>query len=148
MTDDTNSVSPKEVNARIFEIFSNMSEDENRKFLSMLISKIPEEKGRELLKKLEGWVLSKHDDLREHPRKHSSILVEILSDGINFTDFIQDISNGGVFIQTNGNFYAYQQITMTFSLPKAKKDITVSGKVVWVDLQGIGVQFNELLPDI
>jgi len=125
MTDDTDRVSPKEVNARIFEIFSNMSEDENRKFLSMLISKIPEEKGRELLKKLEGWVLSKHDDLREHPRKHSSILVEILSDG-----------------------YAYQQITMTFSLPKAKKDITVSGKVVWVDSQGIGVQFDELLPDI
>jgi len=42
MTDDTDRVSPKEVNARIFEIFSNMSEDENRKFLSMLISKIPE----------------------------------------------------------------------------------------------------------
>jgi len=37
---------------------------------------------------------------------------------------------------------------MTFSLPKAKKDITVSGKVVWVDSQGIGVQFDELLPDI
>ena len=148
MTDDTDRVSPKEVNARIFEKFSNMSEDENRKFLSMLISKIPEEKGRELLKKLEGWVLSKHDDLREHPRKHFSILVEILSDGVSFTDFIQDISNGGVFIQTNGNFYVHQQITMAFSLPKTKKDITVSGKVVWVDSQGIGVQFNEVLLDI
>jgi len=37
---------------------------------------------------------------------------------------------------------------MTFSLPKAKKDITVGGKIVRVDSQGIGVQFDELLPDI
>ena len=148
MTDDTNSISPKEINARIFEIFSNMSEDENRKFLSILISKIPEEKGRELLKKLEGWVQSKDIDLREHPRKYTSVLVEILSDGVIFTEFIQDISNGGVFIQTDGNFYLYQKITMTFSLPKGKKDITVSGKVVRVDSQGISVQFDEVLPDI
>jgi hypothetical protein len=148
MTDDTNSVSPKEINARIFEIFSNMSENENRKFLSILISKIPEEKGRELLKKLEGWVKSKDIDFREHPRKYTSVLVEILSDGVIFTEFIQDISNGGVFIQTDGNFYLYQKITMTFSLPKGKKDITVSGKVVRVDSQGISVQFDEVLPDI
>jgi len=148
MTDDTNRLNPKEINARIFEIVSNMSEDENRKFLSILISKIPEEKGRELLAKLEGWVQSKDDDLRENPREYSSVLVEILSDGVSFTDFIQDISNGGVFIKTNGKFYAHQQITMAFSLPKSKKDITVSGKVVWVDSQGIGVKFDEVLPDI
>ena len=148
MIDDTNRLNPKEINARIFEIVSNMSEDENRKFLSILISKIPEEKGRELLAKLEGWVQSKDDDLREHPREYSSVLVEILSDGVSFTDFIQDISNGGVFIKTNGKFYAHQQITMAFSLPKSKKDITVSGKVVWVDSQGIGVKFDEVLPDI
>ena len=148
MTDDTNRIRPKEVNVRIFEIVSNMPEDEMRKFLSILISEIPKEKGLELLTKLEGWVQSKQLDLREHHRKHSSILVEILSDGVIFTDFIQDISNGGVFIQTNGNFSVYQQITMTFSLPKAKKDITVGGKIVRVDSQGIGVQFDELLPDI
>ena len=148
MTDDTNRIRPKEVNVRIFEIVSNMPEDEMRKFLSILISEIPKEKGLELLTKLEGWVQSKQLDLREHHRKHSSILVEILSDGVIFTDFIQDISNGGVFIQTNGNFSVYQQITMTFSLPKAKKDITVSGKIVRVDSQGIGVQFDKLLPDI
>ena len=148
MTDDTNRIRPKEVNVRIFEIVSNMPEDEMRKFLSILISEIPKEKGLELLTKLEGWVQSKQLDLREHHRKHSSILVEILSDGVIFTDFIQDISNGGVFIQTNGNFSVYQQITMTFSLPKAKKDITVSGKIVRVDSQGIGVQFGEVLPDI
>ena len=73
---------------------------------------------------------------------------ECISDGLNFTDFIQDISHGGVFIQTNGNFYVDQKIAMTFSMPKSEKDITVSGKIVRVDSQGIGVKFDALLPDI
>jgi hypothetical protein len=32
---------------------------------------------------------------------------------------------------------------MNFSLPKVEKDITVSGKVVRVVSQGIGVKFDE-----
>jgi len=62
--------------------------------------------------------------------------------------FIQNISNGGVFIHTDFSINIDQQITMTFSLSRAEKDIKVSGKVVRVDSQGIGVKFDKLLPDI
>jgi len=151
-------------NARLFQILSYMSEAERQKLQSALIANLPKSESRKhlsvlipnlsvtkrlkLLKKLENWHRSKLAELREHPRKSSFISTECLSDGVSFTDFIQNISNGGVFIQTDANFYIGQQITMTFSLPKVEKDITVSGKVVRCDSQGIGVKFDELLHHI
>jgi hypothetical protein len=100
------------------------------------------------LEKLKNWHNSKVLELREYLRKNTFIPTECTSDGLNFTDVIQDISHGGVFIQTNGNFYVDQKISMTFSIPKSEKDITVSGKVVRADSQGIGVKFDELLPEV
>ena len=152
------------INARLFQILSYMSEAERRKLQSALIVNLPKSESRkhlsvlipnlsvtkrlELLKKLENWHRSKLAELRKYPRKSYFIPAECLSDGVSFTDFIQNISNGGVFIQTDANFYVGQQITMTFSLPKVEKDITVSGKVVRVDSLGIGVKFDELIPNI
>jgi hypothetical protein len=152
------------INAQLFQILSYMSEAERRKLQSTLIANLPKSESRkhlsvlipnlsvtkslELLKKLGNWYHSKLAELREHPRESSFIPAECVSDGVSFTDFIQNISNGGVFIQTDADFYIGQQITMTFSLPKVDKDITVSGKVVRFDSQGIGVKFDELLHDI
>jgi len=152
------------INAQLFQILSYMSEAERRKLQSTLIANLPKSESRKhlsvlipnlsvtkrlkLLKKLGNWHHSKIAELREHPRESSFIPAECVSDGVSFTDFIQNISNGGVFIQTDADFYIGQQITMTFSLPKVDKDITVSGKVVRFDSQGIGVKFDELLHDI
>ncbi len=117
----------------------------SHKVLSRLIRIVidmPEVDQQNLLEKLERSSLT---EMREHLRKPSFIPVDCSSQDVCYTDFIQDISNGGVFIQAEGNFYIGQQITLTFSLPKTKKDITVQGEVVRVDLQGIGVKFNEPL---
>ena len=62
--------------------------------------------------------------------------------------FTQNMSNSGVFIQTDIGFHIDQQITMIFLPPKIEKDITVSGKVVRFDSQGIGVKFDEILHGI
>ena len=153
-----------EINARLFKMLAYMSEaerqelqsvlmpglpqDENRKDLSVSIINLSQLKRRDLLEKLENWQNSKLLELREYLRKNTFIPTECTSDGLNFTDFIQDISHGGVFIQTNGNFYVDQEITMTFSIPKSEIDITVNGKVVRADSKGIGVKFDELLPGV
>ena len=153
-----------EVNSLLFQIISFMSEaergnlksilnsklskTEHGKDLSSLIISISEAKRRELLKELTNWYHSKHVELREFPRRPFSIPVELSTNGFTYMCFIQNISNGGVFIHTDFSINIDQQITMTFSLSKAEEDITVSGKVVRVDSQGIGVQFDELLPDI
>jgi len=124
-------------------LIDNPSEIENQKDLCLLISSISETERRELLKKLVIWYHSKSVELRESPRKPFSFPVEHISNGVNFIYFIQNISNDGVFIQANDNFHIGQQIIMNFALPKVEKDMTVSGKVVRIVSQGIGVKFDE-----
>ena len=161
MTDTGNELSIHEVKSRILQmindmsegdrkrlpaiLFANQSDAENKKLLSMIIAVLPELDLRKLWKQLEGWHTFNLRELRKHPRKASFISVESSSDDIAFTDFIQDISNGGVFIQTDGGFYIGQQIALTFSLPKTQQDIRVNGEVARIDATGIGVKFNEPL---
>ena len=78
----------------------NLSETENRKDLSLLISSISETERRYLLKKLVNWHHSKSIELREYSRIPFSIPVEYSTNGIRFIYFIQNISDDGVFIQT------------------------------------------------
>ena len=127
---------------------SKLSKTEQRKDLSSLITSISEANRRELLKKLTNWYHSKHVELREFPRRPFSTPVELSTNGLTYTCFIQNISDGGVFIHTDFDFNIDQKITMIFSLSKAEKDITVGGKIVRIDSQGIGVQFDEVLHDI
>ena len=127
---------------------SKLSKTEQRKDLSSLITSISEANRRELLKKLTNWYHSKHVELREFPRRPFSTPVELSTNGLTYSCFIENISNGGVFIHTDFNFNIDQRITMIFSLSRVKKDIKVDGKIVRVDSQGIGVKFGEVLPDI
>ena len=161
MATNENELNIYEVNSLLFQIIScmgeterrelrsvlsdNLSETENRKDLSLLISSIPETERRYLLKKLVNWYHSKSIELREYSRIPFSIPVEHSTNNVRFIYFIQNISDDGVFIQTDGNFHIGQQIIMNFSLPKVEKEITVSGKVVRVDSRGIGVKFDELI---
>ena len=111
-----------------------------------LILKMPEADQRNLLKKLEtkhtGNAWKYPVDQRKYPRKTTFIAVDFSTHDVRFTDFIQNISNGGVFIQTGASFYRGQQISMTFSLPKFGDGITIKGEVVRFDAQGIGVKFT------
>ena len=153
-----------EVNALLFQIISFMSEAERKnlesllksrisgtrpgKDLSSLITGISEGKRRALLKKLTHWYHSKRVELREFLRKPFSAPVEVSTNGLTYMCFIENFSSGGVFIHTDFNFDIDAQITMTFSLSKAEKDVTVRGRVVRVDSRGIGVKFDEVLPDL
>ena len=158
-----------EVNSLLFQLISYMSETERRKLqtalmakarngkdLSSLITGISEAKRCELLGKLTNWYLSKHSDLRGrskhtelrgYPRKPFTIPVELSKNGFTFMCLTQNISHSGVFIHTDFSFHIDQQITMVLSPPKIEKDITVGGKIVRVDSKGIGVKFDELIPD-
>ena len=158
-----------EVNSLLFQIISYMSETERRKLqaalmanakngkdLSSLIISMSEVKRCELLERLTSWYLTKysnlkkypkHTDLRGYPRKPIKIPVELSKNGFTFMCLTQNISNSGVFIQTDFSFHIDQQITMVLSPPKIEKDITVGGRITRVDSRGIGVKFDELIPD-
>ena len=132
MTNNDNLISKEEVYNKILTIIASLSESRMRK----------------LLKSLEKWQQSKFDEKREHPRKQTFIWTECSADTRFFTDFIQNLSVSGLFIETQLPFFVGEKLSMTFSLPGADDPIKITGKIVRVDPNGIGVQFDELLSDI
>lgn len=104
-----------------------------------LIKKIPEEEQRALLKELEERLF---EGKRKHERKPFLMAVDYSTQDHVYKDFIQNVSAGGVFIQTNMPFSVGQEVSLTFPLPNYQKYIKIIGKVVRIDLQGIGVRFK------
>lgn len=121
----------KEVQNRISEIISRMSEAQSRKFL----------------KGLEKWQQFNLVENRKYQRKKTFILVDCSNDRIVFTDFIQNLSASGLFIETRLPLYVGEELSLTFSLTDIEDHVKITGKIVRVDSKGIGVQFEELLPD-
>jgi uncharacterized protein (TIGR02266 family) len=119
------------------EIQSNESSITAR--LIELIKNMPEDKQRALLKDLEG---KPFEGRRKHARKPFLMAVDYSTQDHVYKDFIQDISTGGVFIQTHMPFSVGQEVSLTFPLPNYQKHIKIVGEVVRSSPQGVGVKFK------
>lgn len=94
---------------------------------------------------------SENHPLKEKRRSRripSSSPVSYATRGIAYEDFLQDISAGGVFIETHAMFTVGQSLTLTFPMPGHQHFITVTGEVVRTTGQGIGVQFDRAVQDL
>ncbi len=111
------------ITARLIELIKNMSEDEQRT----------------LLKDLEERPF---EGRRKHVRKPFLMAVDYSTQDHVYKDFIQDISSGGVFIQTHMPFTVGQEVSLTFPLPSFQKHVKVIGEVVRSTPQGVGVKFK------
>ena len=107
------------------------------RLLNMVLD-MPPEKQLELLALLDKW---QHTGARKHNRKPWKIAVEYASGNRIYRDYIKDISNGGVFIETTTPFTVGQIIKMKFPLPNYQKLVKATGEIVWCSPQGIGVKF-------
>jgi len=121
-----------EVRARFAELISHMSQAEMQ----------------ELIGGLEKKYKPEPTDHRKHLRKPSKIIVDFSIDDFPFTNFIQDISAGGAFIETALPFSTDKELSMTFTLPGHEDSVKITGKIVRTGPKGIGVQFNELLREV
>ena len=59
-----------------------------------------------------------------------------------YRDFIQDISETGLFIKTSNIFSVGQTIVMTFISPDQQKPYKINGEIIRVHTDGIGVKFK------
>lgn len=59
-----------------------------------------------------------------------------------YKDYIQNISAGGVFIETQMPFAEGQELSLSFPLPNYQKYIKISGEIVRTSPHGIGVRFK------
>ncbi len=79
---------------------------------------------------------------REHTRKPFYNIVDYATQNSFHKDFLKDLSVGGVFIETHFPFSVGQDISLTFTLLKAQKQIKIGGKIVRLSENGIGVKFS------
>jgi Tfp pilus assembly protein PilZ len=115
---------------RLFQLIVSMSDDERRTLLKLL------ERG-----------LLKGRCRRGHFRKTLRLPVSYAIGEHAHSDFVRDISLGGVFILTRTPFQAGQQIRLIFKRKGSDSPITILGRVTRVTLEGIGVKFLSLNND-
>jgi len=118
--------------------------DGHSKITEQLIGRVvslSEEAQRKLLDLLDEWnFLGK----REYSRQSCLIAVDYSTKDRFFKDFIQDISAGGVFIETREPFTIGQQVALTFTIPNSQVPFRVSGEIARSTSDGIAVKFKQV----
>lgn len=110
--------------------------------LTDLIKTISDEKKKHLLDLLNEW---QKEEKRGDARIPCLISVDYSTKDRVYRDFIQDLSNGGVFIESRDAFSIGQEVAMTFSLPNSQSHFKITGEVVRNEKEGIGVKFAKKL---
>lgn len=115
--------------------------------ISEIIDRMSDVEIRSLLKYLEKWSKYTFGDKRKHHRKASYIHAICETNNCYFTDFITNISSGGLFIETGIPLSVHQDVFITFVFPHAKAPTKVTGKMIRVDPKGIGVKLYDSIPE-
>ena len=143
---------PYSIVPRIFELIHDLTPDQQfdllKQFLKdnvttqlfKLVVSIPEDQQKNILNYLEELISQK--DGRRDSRKACLITVNYAVDGRAFTNYIQDISPTGVFIESSESFAVGQDILMTFSFPDMEDSFRIGGEISRTTPKGFGVKFN------
>ncbi|MBI3609856.1 MAG: TIGR02266 family protein [Nitrospirae bacterium] len=92
-------------------------------------------------------------DRRKDPRFDVSIKVDYSTKGMFISNYVTNLSKGGVFIQTENPLPIQSQINLTFTLPDININIEAKGRVAWTyDIKkgtstivpGMGIKFTEI----
>ena len=123
MADTSNEAGRSRVISRIFELINRMSKDEQQALLVELERGLY--KGR-----------------REHERKSFLETLDYTSAAGAYRDFVKNISEGGIFIETRNPLSVGEEISMTLLDSKHKKRLKIQGEIVRMEREGIGVKFK------
>ena len=76
-------------------------------------------------------------DIRHSCQKEADVFIGAR----RYPGYIRNESKGGVFVETRGSFLAGDDVMVVYESPLGI-DLKRAGKVVKVDLGGIGIKFN------
>jgi Tfp pilus assembly protein PilZ len=111
--------------------------------LFQLITEMSEDEKRILLRLLKRGAL-KRKCRRQHYRKPVHIPLRYTNQDGLCSGVIRDISLGGVFILTRKAFSPGQSLSVSFFPPNFDKTIWIAGDVIRVTPEGIGVKFRSM----
>ena len=114
------------LNDRIFNLISNLSDEKKQILIELLVE----------------W---QQKEQRNDPRIPCLIAVDYATQKRAYRDFMQDLSKGGVFIETREPGNIGESISLTFSLPNSQSHFKMTGKIIRSDNNGIGIQFDTKL---
>lgn len=117
-----NELGRDEIRALIFKEINRMSDVEMRQFYQEFQER-------------------QHSQPRKHDRKDFFMIVDYSVNDQYYRDFIQDISESGVFIKTSQSLSVGQKIQMTFMSPDYQKPFKIKGEIVRIRSDGVGVKF-------
>ena len=113
--------------------------------LFQLVLNLSEEKQSALLKYAEDLLSV---EKRAYIRKSCSIPVSFATYDRVYTDTIKNISQRGVFIETQHPLFVGEEIILTFSITGFDKSLKIKGEIVQVNRNGIGIEFKDMSPYI
>ena len=85
---------------------------------------------------------------REHPRKNVSIFVIFETVNEQFRVLTKNLSMGGVLIDSETHLSLDKVLNLTFIDSKFNGHVRAKGKVVRIDSDGAGIQFDRVVPVI
>ena len=111
--------------------------------LFQIILNLPEEKQLALLQHAEELLVKER---RAFVRKSCSIPVSYATYDRVYSNIIKNISQKGVFIETQRPLFVGEELILSFSMPGFGKPLKVKGEIVQVSRSGIGVEFKNMSP--
>ena len=111
--------------------------------LFQIILNLSEEKQLALLQYAEELLIKER---RAFIRKKCSIPVSYATYDRVYSNIIKNISQKGVFIETQRPLFVGEELIISFSMPGFGKPLKVKGEIVQVSRTGIGVEFKNMSP--
>ena len=111
--------------------------------LFQIILNLSEEKQSALLQYAEDLLIKER---RAFIRKKCSIPVSYATYDRVYSDTIKNISQRGVFIETQRPLFVGEELIMSFTMAGFGKALKVKGEIVQVFRSGIGVEFKNMSP--
>ena len=127
----------------------NISENALKKYsvvipkLFQIILNLPEEKQIELLQYAEDLLIKER---RAFIRKKCTIPVSYATYDRVYSNTIKNISQRGVFIETQRPLFVGEELVLSFSMAGFGKPLKIKGEIVQVSRSGIGVEFKNMSP--
>ena len=110
--------------------------------LIQAVTKLSPQRKKMLEALLQEW---ERLDYREDSRIPCFLPVDYSASDRVYQDFINNLSNSGVFIETAAPLRAKQAISLIFTVPSLSKSFKISGTIVRTEQDGIGVKFSKKL---
>ncbi|MBW1894411.1 MAG: PilZ domain-containing protein [Deltaproteobacteria bacterium] len=152
MTESDQKLKKYEIISHLFELVDSMPKnkqmgllqrlaaDHLTSLLYKLIVDMPENEQQNLVGQMEELILGK----RIFPRKECLITTDYVVKDRAYQNFVKDLGEGGVYVQTNHTFEVGDEITQSFSLSEEQIPFKFAGEIVRVEKDGFGIKFKNL----